>query len=145
MRLIRPTRVGTCELPGIFGREPRNFPMRIIHFLAAATAVGGIAAPLSAQSAYPYQSYPVQQTYPYQQAYPGQSGYGYNQGYAQDPVSQIVNSLLGNRYNVSDRQAVSQCASAAMNQASAQYGSRYNQGYGYNQGNDPRYGQNQGY
>ena len=64
--------------------------------------------------------------------------YGYNQGYAQDPVSQIINSLLGNRYNVTDRQAVSQCASAAMTQAQAQYGNGYNQGYGNN-------GYNRGY
>jgi hypothetical protein len=142
--------------PAFSGREPRNFGMRIFHFLAAATAVGGIAAPLSAQSSYPYQSYPVQQTYPYaqpyQQTYPqqgygyGQQGYtpgynqgysAYNQGYTQNPVGQIINSLLGNRYSVTDRQAVTQCASAAMTQAAAQYGNRYDQGYGhdgYNRG-----------
>ena len=47
-----------------------------------------------------------------------------------NPVSAIIDGLLGNRYNVTDRQAVSQCASAAMTQASAQYGGGYNQAYG---------------
>lgn len=115
-------------------------------FLAAAAAVGGLAAPATAQY-YPQPSYP-QQAYP-QQAYPqqgygayGQQGYGaygqpgYNQGYSQNPVSQIIDSLLGTtRYNVTDRQAVSQCASAAMTQAASQYGNGYSQGYGQ------RYGQ----
>ena len=124
------------------------------HYLVAAAAIGALAVPTAAQSAYPYgyqQTYPqYQQAYPQtaypQQAYPaygqqayGQSAYGYNQGYAQNPVSQIIDSLLGNRYNVSDRTAVSRCASAAMTQASAQYrGYGYNQGYGnngYNRGN----------
>jgi len=96
------------------------------HILAASAAIGSLAAPAAAQY------YPQQPVYPqYQQVpqpYPGQPGYGYaqqgNQGYAsQDPISQLLNSLLGNnRYNVSDRQAVSSCASAAMTQATAQYG-----------------------
>ena len=115
------------------------------HFLAAAAAIGALAVPAAAQTGYPYgyqqqypQAYPPQaypqQAYP-QQAYPGygQPAYGYNQGYAQNPVSQIIDSLLGNRYNVTDRTAVSQCASAAMVQASAQY-ARYNGHGGYNQG-----------
>ena len=95
------------------------------HYLAAAAAIGAIAAPAAAQTAYP--GYPQQ--YPqYQQSYPGyaQPAYGYNQGYAQNPVGQIIDQLLGNRYNVNDRQAVSQCASAAITQAAVQYG-----GYGY--------------
>lgn len=107
------------------------------HYLAAAAAIGALAVPAAAQNAYPY-GYQQQQV---PQPYPGQPGYGYaqqgysgyNQGYAaQDPVNQIINSLLGNRYNVTDRQAVSRCASAAMTQAAAQYGNRYNQGYGNN-------------
>ena len=119
--------------------------MRMIHFLAAAAAVGGVSAPLTAQSSYPYQNFPVQQPVP--QPYPGQPGYGYNQGYAygqqgyaygqqgyaQNPVQQIIDQLLGNRYNVSDRTAISQCAGAAVTQAQAQYGgynSRYGQSYG---------------
>jgi hypothetical protein len=113
------------------------------HYLAAAVAIGALAVPAAAQSAYPYgyqQQNPQYQQIP--QPYPGQPGYGYQQGYpgyvqgyAQNPVSQIINSLLGNRYSVTDRQAVSQCASAAMTQAAAQSGNRYNQGYanrGYN-------------
>ena len=121
------------------------------HYLAAAAAIGALSAPAAAQSSYPYQSYPVQQQVP--QPYPGQPGYGYSQqafpgytqpgvdygygqqGYAQNPVGQIIDSLLGNRYTVTDRQAVSQCASAAMTQAYAQYGNGYNRGYannGYN-------------
>jgi hypothetical protein len=113
-------------------------------YLAAAAAIGALAVPAAAQSTYPYQSYPVEQV---PQPYPGQPGYGYGQpsygygqqGYgAQNPVQQIINSLLGNRYNVSDRQAVSQCASAAMTQAAAQYGS----GYGaYGQRYGQQYGQ----
>jgi hypothetical protein len=105
------------------------------HYFAAAAAIGALAVPAAAQT-YGYQQ-PYQQV---PQPYAGQPGYGYaqqgypgyNQGSAQDPVSQIINSLLGSRYNVTDRQAVSQCASAAMTQAQAQYGNRYNQGYGNN-------------
>ena len=108
------------------------------HYLAAAAAIGSLAVPAAAQTAYPYGNQQQYQQVP--QPYPGQPGYGYaQQGYpgydqsaAQDPVSQIINSLLGNRYNVTDRQAVSQCASAAMTQAQAKYGNRYNQGYGNN-------------
>jgi hypothetical protein len=114
------------------------------HYLAAVAAIGSLAVPAAAQTAYPYGYQQQYQQVP--QPYPGQPGYGYaqqgypgyNQGYAQDPVSQIINSLLGNRYNVTERQAVSQCASAAMTQAQAKYGNRYNQGYGNN-------GYNRGY
>src|SRR5438270_5383506 len=112
------------------------------HYFAAAAAIGALAVPAAAQTAYPYGYQQQYQQVP--QPYPGQAGYGYaqqgysgyGQGYTQDPLSQIINSLLGNRYNVTDRQAVSQCASAAMTEAQAQYGNRYNQGYGnrYNQG-----------
>ena len=119
------------------------------HYLAAAAAIGALSAPAAAQSSYPYQSYPVQAPQPYpglpgygysQQAFPGYTqpgvAYGYGQqGYAQNPIQQIIDSLLGNRYTVTDRQAVSQCASAAMTQAYAQYRNGYNRGYannGYN-------------
>ena len=103
-------------------------------YLAAAAAIGGLSAPLAAQNPYPYAN--QQPAYGYGQPAYGQPGY--NQGYAQNPVSQIIDSLLGNHYNVTDRQAVSQCASAAMTQAAAQYGNNgygnngYNRGYGYN-------------
>jgi hypothetical protein len=112
--------------------------------LAAATAaLGSIAAPAAAQY-YSQPTYPqqYQQTYPqqYQQTYPQQyqqtyPGYGYNQ----NPVTAIIDQLLGNQYNVTDRQAVSQCASAAMAQAQAQYG-----GYGYNNAYGGQYGQRYG-
>jgi hypothetical protein len=108
-------------------------------FLAAAAAVGGVAAPLAAQSPYPY---PYQQT---PQPYPGQPGYGYQQGYSDNSIGAIINQLLGgnaNRYNVNDRTAISQCANAAMVRAQSQYrGYNGNQGYGYQQGN----GYSQGY
>jgi hypothetical protein len=121
-------------------------------YLAGAAAIGGIAAPLAAQNPYPYppQGYP-QQGYP-QQAYPGygQPGYNpnYNPGYSGNPVTDVIDQLLGNRYNVSDRSAVSRCASAAVQQAQTRYapygynqgyngqgynGQGYNQGYAYNQ------------
>ena len=103
---------------------------RLTHFLAAAAAIGGIAAPLSAAQ-YQYQPYP-QQAYP-QPVYPQQAYPGYNQGYSSgSPVSDIIDQLLGNRYSVTDRQAVRQCSNAARMQANTQYGS-----YGYQQ----RYGQ----
>lgn len=122
------------------------------HYLAAAAAIGALSAPAAAQSSYPYQSYPVQAPQPYpgqpgygysQQAFPGYTqpgvAYGYGQqGYAQNPIQQVIDGLLGNRYNVTDRQAVSRCASAAMTQAAAQYGNGYNRGYGNN-------GYNRGY
>ena len=114
-----------------------------IKYLAAAAAIGGLAAPAAAQY-YPQQTYP--QTYPqqYGQQYPGygySQGYGYNQSYGQNPVQQIIDQLLGNRYSVTDRQAVSQCASAALAQAQYQYrgyggaygGAYGQQGYAYNQ------------
>ena len=122
------------------------------HYLAAAAAIGALSAPAAAQSSYPYQSYPVQAPQPYpgqpgygysQQAFPGYTqpgvAYGYGQqGYAQNPIQQVIDGLLGNRYNVTDRQAVSRCASAAMTQAAAQYGNGYDRGYGNN-------GYNRGY
>jgi hypothetical protein len=97
-----------------------------------------IATPAAAQ----YNPYPNQPGYNYP-AYPGQpyQGYGYNQGYNQgytgNPVTDIIDQLLGNRYNVTDRQAVRQCARAATAQAQNQYGGGYGNRYGYNQGFAP--------
>ena len=113
--------------------------MKTLYLLSAATAVGAMAVPASAQQAYPYpqQAYP-QQAYP-QQAYPGYPQTYPQQNYAQpsNPIEQIIGQLLGNRYNVSDRTAVTRCATAAVAQAQAQYGSRNGaygqQGYGYDQ------------
>jgi hypothetical protein len=111
----------------------------------AAALVGTAAAPAAAQY-YPQPQYPQypQQTYPgYPQTYPQQTypGYGYQQGYTGNPVTDIIDQLLGNRYNVTDRQAVRQCARAASAQASAQYGGGYSQGYG---GYGQRYSQGYG-
>ena len=107
---------------------------RMIILLAAGAAGLAVGVPAAAQT--PYQSpytYP-QQTYPPGYAYPqGQypQGYAYpNQG--QTGISQMINQLLGNRYEANDRYAVERCATAAMNQASAQYRpNNYRQGYGY--------------
>ena len=111
----------------------------MFRLLTAAAAVGGLAAPAAAQYQQPYpqpypQTYP-QQTYPqqYPQAYPG-----YQQGYSNNPVGQIIDQLLGNRYSVTDRQAVRQCATAVIAQAQSRYGGGYN---GYNGNN----GYNRGY
>jgi hypothetical protein len=125
--------------------------MMIFKSALTAAAVIGLAAPAAAQyqdqvpqpapgqPGYGY--YPPQQGYP-QQGY-GQPGYGYNQ---QNSLGQIIGQLLGNRYNVNDRTAVQQCASAAMAQASAQYRPRnapYGNAYGYqNRGYNQGYAQN---
>ena len=102
-------------------------------WLAAAAATAGLAAPAAAQYGQPYP-----------QPAPGYGQpYGYGQGYGQNPIDQIIGQLLGNRYNVTDRTAVSRCASAAMVQAQARYRGGYGQqGYGY--GQQP-YGYQQGY
>jgi len=112
--------------------------------LTAAAVIGGLAAPAAAQYQYQapvpqpapgqpgYGYYPPQQGY--QQGY-GQQGYGYGQpGYSQQgDLGSIIGQLLGNRYNVNDRTAVQQCASAAMAQASSQYRPQpYGNAYGYN-------------
>ena len=114
--------------------------------LTATAAIGGLAAPAMAQTPYPY-GYPQQQP-AYPQPAPGQPGYGYyppqqgyQQGYGQqgygyqdqNGLGAIIGQLLGNRYNVNDRTAVQQCASAAMAQASSQYRPQpYGNAYGYN-------------
>ena len=121
---------------------------KFTRLLTAAAVIGGVAAPAAAQYPYPYPQ-PQPYAYPQQpQPAPGQPGYGYypQQGYGQqaygnDPMSQIINQLLGNRYNVSDRTAVRQCAGAAVQQASAQYRQPYGNAYGYNSNR----GYNQGY
>jgi hypothetical protein len=124
-----------------------------VKFVAAAAAIGTLAAPATAQyyppqptypQTYPGQTYP-QQTYP-PQTYPQQAnpygygqgygnGYGYNQGTTGNPVTDVIDQLLGNRYSVTDRQAVRSCANAARTQAAQQYGGGYggyNNGYGGN-------------
>jgi hypothetical protein len=126
--------------------------------LTATAVIGGLAAPAMAQTPYPY-GYPQQQP-AYPQPAPGQPGYGYyqpqqgyQQGYGQqgygyqdqNGLGAIIGQLLGNRYNVSDRTAVQQCASAAMSQANAQYRQPYGNAYGYNNNRGYGQGYNQGY
>ena len=116
--------------------------MTISRILTAAATLGALAAPAAAQyypqypqypQTYPQQAYPQYPQYP-QQGYPQQAyPYGYNQPYSGNPVVDVIDQLLGNRYSVTDRYAVRQCANAARNQAMGQYGG-YGQGYGgYNQ------------
>jgi hypothetical protein len=133
------------ELTGNFRVSTEEFCMqRFTQFLAGAASLGALASPAAAQY------YPQQQQYqqPYAQQYqqPYAQGYAYGQqGYNQNqnPIGTIIDSLLGNRYNVTDRQAVSRCASAAVTQAQSQYGAGYN-GYG-NNGYSNRGYQGQGY
>lgn len=128
-------------------------------FLTAAAVIGGIAAPAAAQYPYPApvpQPAPGQPGYGYypQQGYPqqgyGQQPYGqqpYGQqpySYGNDPIGQAINQLLGNRYNVSERTAVRQCASAAMQQASAQFAPPYGNAYGYDRNRGYQQGYNAG-
>lgn len=117
---------------------------RLTMFLAAGAATLAVAVPAAAQTPYQY-PYP-QQGYP-QQGYP-QPGYPQDYAYPQQGqggISQIINQLLGNRYQANDRYAVERCATAAMAQASAQYrGNPYGQGQGGYGGQGYGYG-NQGY
>jgi hypothetical protein len=93
--------------------------MKTYSLLAAVAAIAGASAPAAAQSAYPYaqpQAYPL-------------AAYGYGQqGYSQypttqNPIARVIDSLLGERYQATDyRTATSQCASAALAQATMQYG-----------------------
>ena len=119
--------------------------MMILKSALTAAAVIGLAAPAAAQYQgqvpQPAPGQPGYGYYPPQQGYPQQPGYGYGYGYNQQngSLAGIIGQLLGNRYNVTDRTAIQQCASAAMAQASAQYRPRnapFGNAYGY---------QNQGY
>ena len=105
--------------------------------IAASAATAAFAMPAAAQvpDQYPYPQHPYGQPVP--QPYPGQPGYAYGQGYGQqaNPLGQIIDSLLGNRYAVNDRTAVTQCASAVMADAGRRYGGngqygQYGQQYG---------------
>jgi len=106
---------------------------RIAKIMAAAVLASGLAAPAAAQVY--VQPYP--QTYPPgyggqygnpgyggQYGYPGYGGqYGYgNQGI----IGNIIDGLIGNRYAVNDRQAVRQCAYAAVQRAESQYRPYFN-------------------
>lgn len=111
---------------------------RFAKSMVAAAFIGTAAVPATAQYQYPQQQYP--QTYPQQQdqypqgqhpqgEYP-QGQYPYSdQGYGnQNVMGAIIDQLIGNRYNVSDRQAIHQCAYAAVQRAQ---GYNYGGGYGY--------------
>jgi hypothetical protein len=119
--------------------------------IAASAATAAFAIPAAAQVPYQYPQQPYGQPVP--QPYPGQPGYAYGQqGYGQpgygnqgqNPIGSIIDQLLGNRYAVNDRTAVTQCASAVMadagrryggNSQYGQYGQQYGQAYGqYGQG-----------
>ena len=115
-----------------------------VKFLAATAAIAAAASPAPAQ----YQSYPEPQPYPqqypsqpypqeqypqgqYPQGYPPQQGYpqqGYPQQYpypnqqygtSESAVGAVVDSLIGNRYGPTDRQAIRNCAWAAVQRARA--------------------------
>lgn len=120
---------------------------RFAKFVAAVGLTAAAAAPAAVQypqQQYPQQQYPQQQ-YPqdqYQQQYPqaypqGQYQQGYPQGQYpypdqygrnQNVMGAIIDQLIGNRYNVSDRQAIHQCAYAAVQRAQ---GYNYGGSYGY--------------
>lgn len=92
--------------------------MRILPLLGAATALGAVAAPASAQY------------------YPSpQQGYGYPQ--QQGGLGAIIGQLLGGRrYAGNEQQLISQCAAAAQNDVMRRNQAAYGQ-----QRYDPRYGQ----
>jgi hypothetical protein len=108
---------------------------RFASLVAATALAASAAAPAAAQYQQPYpQPYPQPYTQPYQQPYP-QPGYPYSdQNYgSQGTIGAIIDSLIGNRYNVSDRQAIRQCAFAAVQRAQSAYPGGYPQAYpGYN-------------
>src|SRR3569623_708734 len=128
----------------------------IVHLVTATAAIGAFAAPAAAQYAPQYQQQPGIPAYGQQPAPAyGQPGYAYGQqgygqqDYGQNGIGQIIDQLLGNRYSVSDRTAVSQCANAAMSQAAARYGNGtaygnngYGNGYANAYGQQQRYGYN---
>ena len=101
---------------------------RFARLLAAAALAASAAAPAAAQYG---QTYPQPYPQPSPQTYPQPGyGYGYNQG--EGAIGAIIDSLIGNRYNVSDRQAIHQCAYAAVQRAQNQYTGGYQAYPGYN-------------
>ena len=99
---------------------------RLASSIAAATLAVAAAAPAAAQ-------YDYQQPLPLPLPVPGTpySSQPYDPGQA--VVGAIVDSLIGNRYDVSDRQAIRQCASAAVQRARSDYSGGFPAPYpGYN-------------
>ena len=107
---------------------------KIAKLLTAAALLGTAAAPASGQYYPQPQPYPAPHPYP-APGYPGQNypypNQGYEQPYTESTIGSIIDSLIGNRgYGVSDRQAIRQCAWAAVQRAQAQYSGAYPyQGY----------------
>lgn len=75
---------------------------RVLTAAAALAGTGAIAVPAAAQ---PYDPYPYQS--------PGEQ-----------VLQGVIDSLLGNRYNVTDRRAVSRCSDAALAEAWDEFGPR---------------------
>jgi hypothetical protein len=111
-------------------------------FAAAAMIAAPAAAQYYPQPPYPQQGYPQQypqETYP-QQGYPQQypqnvpnQAYPYsNQPYAttEGAIIAVVDSMIGTRYAVGDRQAIHSCAWAAVQRARYQSPAPYAQPYG---------------
>jgi opacity protein-like surface antigen len=90
--------------------------------LAAAAALGCMAAPAAAQYGQPYPpTYPPSGYPPYGGGYPNQP-YGGYPGYGGGGViGNIIDNLIGNRYQVGDRQAIRSCANAAVQRAESDY------------------------
>jgi hypothetical protein len=106
--------------------------MTIAKLIAAAALAGSLAVPASAQYPYPYpQPYPPGYGQPYGQPYGGYPGYGQNYGYGNNVLGNIIDGLIGNRYQVSDRQAIRQCASAAVQRAENEYRPYFNRNMPY--------------
>jgi hypothetical protein len=125
--------------------------------IAAAALAGSAAAPAAAQydqyqpqypqqpyqQPYGQQQYPQNPQYPesypqqpYQQQGPSYPYPGQNYGNEQSEIGAVVDSIIGNRYAVSDRQAIHSCAWAAVQRArsygvSGYGGGGYGGGYGY--------------
>jgi hypothetical protein len=78
-----------------------------------------IAAAAAASAAQPtYQPDPNQPGYDYPE-YPGTQSQG--DAVAQNVIGGVIDALIGNRYNMSDRQAIKWCSYAAVQQAENQY------------------------
>ena len=72
------------------------------------------------QPNYPQPNYPKQYPYNYPEPY-GQQGYSDESYGTEGTVGAIVDALIGNRYAVSDRQAIRRCAWTAVQRARSQY------------------------
>ena len=103
---------------------------RFASLIAAAALAGSAAIPAAAQYQQPY-TQPYPQPYPQPSPQPGYSYQDENYG-SQGTIGAIIDTLIGNRYNVGDRQAIRQCAFAAVERARSGYPG-YSQAYpGYN-------------